>query len=96
MAGTVTIYELSKSGNLTPLMRRRIEDRLANKTSEAVQTVPDEVSTAEEATPLGLDEDTLENIEIPEADGTDITIQDASLVTTSAAMTFEPERQEDL
>ena len=30
-AGTVTIYELSKSGKLTPLMRRRIEDKLTSQ-----------------------------------------------------------------
>ena len=29
-SGVVTIYELSKSGNLTPLMRKRIEQKLAN------------------------------------------------------------------
>ena len=33
-AGTVTLYELSKSGNLTPLMRRQIEKGLADKHSE--------------------------------------------------------------
>lgn len=32
-AGTVTLYELSKSGNLTPLMRRRIEAKLAEDSS---------------------------------------------------------------
>lgn len=32
--GTVTVYELSKSGNLTPLMRRRIEEKLTAKTTE--------------------------------------------------------------
>ena len=38
--GVVTLYELSKSGNLTPLMRRRIEEKLA--TGE-VATVPEVV-----------------------------------------------------
>ena len=32
--GVVTLYELSKSGNLTPLMRRRIEEKLATGTSD--------------------------------------------------------------
>ena len=32
--GIVTLYELSKSGNLTPLMRRRIEEKLATGTSD--------------------------------------------------------------
>lgn len=33
--GVVTMYELSKSGNLTPLMRKRIEDKLAAGPSAA-------------------------------------------------------------
>lgn len=32
--GVVTLYELSKSGNLTPLMRRRIEEKLATGTPD--------------------------------------------------------------
>ena len=31
--GVVTMYELSKSGNLTPLMRKRIEEKLATGSS---------------------------------------------------------------
>ena len=39
-AGTVTVYELSKSGNLTPLMRRRIEERLAVKSTDERPSAP--------------------------------------------------------
>lgn len=35
-AGVVSMYELSKSGNLTPLMRRRIEAKLSVSTSEII------------------------------------------------------------
>lgn len=37
-AGVISLYELSKAGQLTPLMRRRIEERLANQPSGAAQT----------------------------------------------------------
>lgn len=97
-AGTVTVYELSKSGNLTPLMRRRIEDRLAAKTTEASQSAPEVAPTVEAAPSLNLDENSLEDIEIPEAVDIDIpseiTIAEAPLVTATAASTFEPAKQE--
>lgn len=32
-AGTVTMYELSKSGNLTPMMKKRLESKLAGESS---------------------------------------------------------------
>ena len=97
-AGTVTVYELSKSGNLTPLMRRRIEDRLAAKTIEASQSAPEVAPTVEAAPSLNLDENSLEDIEIPEAVDIDIpseiTIAEAPVVTATAASTFEPAKQE--
>jgi len=36
-AGVVTLYDLSKSGNLTPLMRKRIEQKLSD-TATAVES----------------------------------------------------------
>lgn len=97
-AGTVTLYELSKSGNLTPLMRRRIEDKLAAKTTETSQFTPEVAPTVEAAPTLNLDENSLEDIEIPEAVDIDIpseiTIAEAPVVTATAAPTFEPAKQE--
>lgn len=49
-AGVVTIYELSKSGNLTPLMRRRIEEKLAAKPSEVPQPAQEVAQPAPEVT----------------------------------------------
>lgn len=46
-SGVVTLYELSKSGNLTPLMRKRIEEKLsqsANSAQEYVTEVPVEIT----------------------------------------------------
>lgn len=100
-AGTVTVYELSKSGNLTPLMRRRIEERLAAKTTETSETsssAPEVAPTVEDAPALNLDEDSSEDIEIPEAVDADIpseiAIPEAPIVTATAAPTFEPAKQE--
>ena len=97
-AGTVTVYELSKSGNLTPLMRRRIEERLAAKPTEASLSTQEVAPTVEDAPALNLDEDSSEGIEIPEADDTDIpseiTIPEAPVVTATAAPTFEQAKQE--
>lgn len=97
-AGTVTVYELSKSGNLTPLMRRRIEERLAAKTTEASPSAPEVNPSAEEAHVLNLDEDSSEDIKIPEAVDTDvhseITIQETPIITATAAPTFEFSKQE--
>ena len=55
-AGIVTIYELSKSGNLTPLMRRRIEEKLAAKPSEVAQSAPEVVPAAQDVAPTLDDE----------------------------------------
>jgi len=97
-AGTVTVYELSKSGNLTPLMRRRIEERLAAKPTETSSFAPEVAPTVEDAPALNLDEDSSEDIEIPEAVDVDIpseiAIPEAPIVTATAAPTFEPVKQE--
>lgn len=97
-AGTVTVYELSKSGNLTPLMRRRIEERLAAKPTETSSSAPEVAPTVEDAPALNLDEDSSEDIEIPEAVDVDIpseiAIPEAPIVTATAAPTFEPAKQE--
>lgn len=96
-AGTVTVYELSKSGNLTPLMRRRIEERLAAKTTEATPSAPEVAPTVEDAPTLNLDEDPSDDIEIPKAIDTDIpseiTIPEASIVTATDTPTFEPAKK---
>ena len=60
--GTVTIYELSKSGNLTPLLRRRIEEKLAAKTIESPSAIP--LTVKDEALP-DMENEPLEEIEIP-------------------------------
>lgn len=99
-AGTVTVYELSKSGNLTPLMRRRIEERLAVKTTETSSSAPEVAPTIEDVPAFNLDEDSSEDedIEIPEAVDADIhseiTIPEAPIVIATAAPTFEPAKQE--
>lgn len=96
-AGTVTVYELSKSGNFTPLMRRRIEERLAAKTTEATPSAPEVAPTVEDAPTLNLDEDPSDDIEIPKAVDTDIpseiTIPEAPIVTATAVPTFEPAKK---
>lgn len=96
-AGTVTVYELSKSGNLTPLMRRRIEERLAAKTTEATPSAPEVAPTVEDAPTLNLDEDPSDDIEIPKAIDTDIpseiTIPEASIVTATDTPTVEPAKK---
>ena len=97
-AGTVTVYELSKSGNLTPLMRRRIEERLAAKSTEPTPSSPVVAPTVDETPVLNLNEDSSEDIEIPEAEDIDIpseiTIPEAPIITATAAPTFEPTKQE--
>lgn len=40
-SGVVTLYELSKSGNLTPLMRRRIEEKLSQPANSTQGHVPE-------------------------------------------------------
>jgi uncharacterized membrane protein YhaH (DUF805 family) len=40
--GELSLYELSKSGNLTPLMKKRIEEQLTNSESCDVKSIPEE------------------------------------------------------
>lgn len=98
MAGKVTIYELSKTGNLTPLMRRRIEERLAAKTTEASPSAPKVAPTIEDAPSLNLDSS--ENTEISEAVDTDypseIIISEAPFITATQSFIFEPTKREEL
>ena len=108
-AGIVTIYELSKSGNLTPLMRRRIEEKLAAKPSEVAQTAPEAAPVTQDVAPT-LDEDVPsvdtsesdyeEEVVIPEALEMDIpseiSIQNVPVMTSTASPTFEAEKNESL
>ena len=108
-AGIVTIYELSKSGNLTPLMRRRIEEKLAAKPTEVVMTSTEVNQSTNEVAPT-LDEDEPpvdtsnsdyeENVVIPEASDIDIpseiNIPQVPVITATASPTFEAEKKESL
>ena len=62
-AGVVTIYELSKSGNLTPLMRKRIEQKLAAPPTSPAEEPQRLAPIAEQETPTT--NEVIENIEIP-------------------------------
>ena len=107
-AGIVTIYELSKSGNLTPLMRRRIEEKLAAKTSEAAQTAPEvapEVApTLDEEAPSvdtsSSEDEVEEEVVIPEASDivipSEITLPQAPVITATASPTFGAEQKDVL
>ena len=101
-AGIVTIYELSKSGNLTPLMRRRIEEKLAAKPSEVAQTAPEvapEVApTIEEDAPsVDTSSPEEEEVVIPEASDivipSEMTIPQAPIITATASPTFGAEEK---
>ena len=103
-AGIVTIYELSKSGNLTPLMRRRIEEKLAAKPSEVAQTTPEVApkvaQTLDEEVPsvdTSSSEDEVEEVVIPEASDIDIpseiSIPQAPVITATASPTFGAEKK---
>lgn len=59
--GVVTLYELSKSGNLTPLMRRRIEEKLGNGTSDAV----DKEVHSQESMQLDNEKTPVNKVEVP-------------------------------
>lgn len=107
-AGIVTIYELSKSGNLTPLMRRRIEEKLAAKPSEAAQTAPEvapEVApTLDEEAPSvdtsSSEDEVEEEVVIPEASDivipSEITLPQAPVITATAPPTLEAEQKDVL
>ncbi len=106
-AGIVTLYELSKSGNLTPLMRRRIEEKLAAKPSEVAQTTSEVTQLTQEVAP-SLDEeapsvdtsslDYEEEVVIPEAPDVDIpsaiAIPQVPIITATAPPTFEAEKKD--
>lgn len=77
--GVVTLYELSKSGNLTPLMRRRIEEKLAagssatasdegKQTPEVMQLTNPETTSKEEIVSSNQEktENNTEKVTIPE------------------------------
>ena len=101
-AGIVTIYELSKSGNLTPLMRRRIEEKLAAKQTEIAQITPEVVPSSQEVAPT-IDEETHsvdttgsyyeEEVVIPKAPAVDIpsekVIPQAPVITVTEPSAFE-------
>lgn len=105
-SGIVTMYELSKSGNLTPLMRRRIEERLAVKTTEIVKTAPEVAQQAQAVAPA-LDEDLssddtlnskfVDDVVIPEAPDIitpEITIPQVPIITATTSPTIERENNE--
>ena len=98
-AGIVTIYELSKSGNLTPLLRRRIEEKLAAKSSEVAQTVPEVIPALKEEVPL-VDTSSTEDDEmaIPEASDIDtpseILIPQAPVIMATDSPTFGTEEKD--
>lgn len=104
--GVVTLYELSKSGNLTPLMRRRIEEKLANGTSDAVDK---EVHSQEsmqldnEKTPVNKvevpsdyeeteNEDEKENVTVPEVVIPEAVIEPVEQASEYSANTEEQEQ----
>ena len=104
-AGIVTLYELSKSGNLTPLMRRRIEQKLAAKPAEVSQAAPKAAQQTQVVAPT-LDEkapsvDTTssdyEEVVIPEAPDivvpSEIAIPQAPVITATASPSFVTEQR---
>ena len=98
-AGIITMYELSKSGNLTPMMRRRIEERLAANSAEVPQSISEVDSTAVNEVPSSDKENYQleENIEIPEEVDKDIpsevTIPEAPVYTAGVTPSFESNTQ---
>lgn len=104
-AGIVTIYELSKSGNLTPLMRRRIEEKLAVKPSEVAQTTPEVAPKVaptidEDAPSVDTSSHEDEEVVIPEASDivipSEITLPQAPVITATASPTFGAEQKDVL
>lgn len=65
-SGVVTIYELSKSGNLTPLMRKRIEQKLANSSNTIIEKEK-EILTQTDSINTPVSDDNKEDLEIPPA-----------------------------
>lgn len=91
-AGTVTVYELSKSGNLTPLMRRRIESCLAAKPTETSQSAFNIGAGIKDSSSFNFDEKTSEDIDIPDVVDTEIPESVTTVVTD--APTFDNATQE--
>lgn len=95
-AGVVTIYELSKSGNLTPLMRKRIEQKLAESAPSIAEEPQLSTAIAEQETPTT--NEVIENNEIPIPEpmdyeiSTEFHIPEAPPISTSAEpmVTNEP------
>lgn len=97
-AGVVTIYELSKSGNLTPLMRKRIEEKLASPSSaEAPQR---SILIAEQAIPTT--NEIIENTKIPISETknddilTEIIIPAAPFISTDVKTSFTNETMDEI
>ena len=91
-SGVVTIYELSKSGNLTPLMRKRIEQKLASPLTSIAEEPQQFAPIAEQETPAT--KEIIENIEIPIPEPSDyeipaeIIIPEAPFFYAAAEPTF--------
>lgn len=59
--GEVSIYELSKGGNLTPLLRRRIEAILNNQDNSTPQNNTSEMSPVSQTAPNSIQEQIVES-----------------------------------
>lgn len=67
--GVVSMYELSKSGNLTPLMRRRIEERLAAGFNQKAEVQTSSLEQVPALSPVAVHQSTIsraENVNVPE------------------------------
>lgn len=92
--GTVTMYELSKSGQLTPLMRKRISERM---------TQPESVDIPQKDSNISTDSNSVESNQTDDSSSTDISdafsitgekeeisIPDASTMSSFVTSTVEP------
>lgn len=90
-SGVVTIYELSKSGNLTPQMRKRIEQKLANSSSPIIENKTEALTPSENENENSSD-GSKEDFEIPlaveEDYSSEINIPKATIVSATAEPTF--------
>ena len=91
-AGIVTIYELSKSGNLTPLMRRRIE-----VAPEVAPTLDEEAPSVDTSS---SEDEVEEEVVIPEVSDivipSEITLPQAPVITATAPPTLGAEQKDVL
>ena len=55
--GIVTLYELSKGGNMTPLMKKRIEEKLVELDKPAPASIVDNLKTEEAIDNSGSNKD---------------------------------------